>query len=234
MNYEIYCDENFPDLFNSEKPKARHMLIGGIWIPSEFRSVIKKDIVSLREKHATWGEIKWTKVSPTRINFYIDLIELFFSYPSDVKFRCIAIDRNAYDSNINNGDNELGFYKFYYQLLHHWICDGNDYSIFCDTKTNRDKNRLKVLSRCLQSSNQSAKIQLIQSLPSKQVVAIQLCDLLLGAVSGRINQTISPGAAKEQLVHLIEKRLGVRELSHTARDAKKFNIFRINLQRGRQ
>lgn len=232
MDFEVYCDENFPDLFTSTRPKARYMMIGGLWIPSDRRNHVKENISRIREKHQAWGEIKWTKVSPSKLDFYQELIDLFFSYGANMRFRCIAIDREAYDAARNNGDNELGFYKFYYQLIHHWIFDHNSYSIFCDTKTNRDKYRLKVLRQCLGYSNRTSQVTSIQALPSKQVVLIQLCDLLLGAASSRMNNTLTQGSAKSELVQLLESRLNVHQLGPTSRNADKFNIFKINLQGG--
>jgi hypothetical protein len=232
MDFEVYCDENFPDLFTSAHPKARYMMIGGLWIPSGLRAHVKERISDLRERHQAWGEIKWTKVSPSKLDFYLDLIDLFFSYQKSMRFRCIAIDREVYDAARNNGDNELGFYKFYYQLIHHWVSDHNTYSIFCDTKTSRNKTRLNVLHRCLSNSNHLSQIHSIQALPSKQVVLIQLCDLLLGAASSRINQTLSEGSAKADIVQRIENQLRIPKLVPTYRDAIKFNIFKINLQGG--
>ena len=232
MDFEVYCDENFPDLFTSASPKVRYMMIGSLWIPSDRRSHAKESISKIREKHQAWGEIKWTKVSPSRRDFYLELIDLFFSYGADMRFRCIAIDREAYDAARNNGDNELGFYKFYYQLVHHWIFDHNTYSIYCDTKTNRDKDRLKVLRQCLTYSNRTSQVTSIQALPSKQVVLIQLCDLLLGAASSRINGTLTPGTCKYELVKLLESRLNIHQLGPTSRNTEKFNIFKINLQGG--
>jgi hypothetical protein len=232
MDFEVYCDENFPDVFTSARPKARFMMIGSLWIPSEQRSHVKERILEIRTKHQAWGEIKWTKISPSKRDFYFDIIELYFSCGADMRFRCIAIDREAYDAAWNNGDNELGFYKFYYQLIHHWIFDHNAYSIFCDTKINRGKDRLNVLRQCLAHSNKTSQITSIQALPSRQVVLIQLCDLLLGAASSRMNGTLTEGSCKCELVKLIESRLNIHRLGPTGRNDDKFNIFKINLQGG--
>jgi len=232
MNFDVYCDENFPDLFTSEHPLARYMMIGSVWIPVELRREVKTKVADIREAHNTWGEIKWTKVIPQKWNFYSELIKLFFSYGTEMRFRCIAIDRVAYYADRNNGDNELGFYKFYYQMLHHWIFDHNNYTIFCDTKLNRDKNRLKVLQRCLAYANINSTIARVQSLPSKELVLMQLCDLLLGAASSRLNNTLTSGSTKEALVHLIERQLDIHQIAPTAMSEQKFNIFQINLKGG--
>lgn len=232
MQFEVYCDEAMPDLFTSRKKKGRYLIIGSLWLPAELKGELKEKVKGLRERHNTWGEIKWTKVSPSRLPFYLDLIDLFESYGMDLRFRCIAVDSSQVDMRWHDSDEELGFYKFYYQLLHHWILDFNEYRIFCDTKTNQDPSRLQVLQRCLSSANLSASIPQIQSLPSKQVVLIQLCDLLLGAASSRLNQTLQPGGAKEQVVRRLESHLGIEHIGPTHRDAEKFNVFRIRLQGG--
>ena len=114
MQFEVYCDEAFPDLFTSEKPQGQYLMIGSLWLQSELRDEVKAKIKILREKHNAWGEIKWTNVSPSRIGFYIDLIEMFVGYGDKMRFRCIAADQRQVNRNFHHGDHELGFYKFYY------------------------------------------------------------------------------------------------------------------------
>ncbi len=232
MKFEVYCDEAMPDLFTSKKPGGRYLMIGSLWLPAPLREEIKGKIRSLRETHNTWGEIKWSKVSSSRLKFYLSLVDLFASYELNMRFRCIAVDHAQINMSLHDNDSELGFYKFYYQLLHHWILDFNEYNIFCDIKTNRDPERLKVLKRCLKYTNLSSTIKDIQSLPSRQVVLIQLCDLLLGAASSRINSTLKDGSAKSELVRHLEKRLGVDTLAPTPKGTEKFNIFRIQINGG--
>lgn len=232
MRFEVYCDEALPDLFSSKNPRGRYLMIGSLWIPAELREEVKRKVDEIRARHKAWGEIKWAKISPARIGFYFDLIDLFESYGLDMRFRCIAVDSTQVNLSLHENDGELGFYKFYYQVLHHWILDFNEYRIFCDTKTNRDPKRLPVLQHCLANANLSSAIASVQALPSGQVALIQLCDLMLGAASCRLNQTLRQGSAKEAVVKRLEGHLGVAELSATPRGADKFNIFRIRLQGG--
>jgi hypothetical protein len=231
MNFEIYCDENHPELFTSKNSTAHYLMIGSLWLPTELRSEIKDKIWALREKHNAWVEIKWCKVSKGKLPFYLELVELFQSYGQELRFRCIAVDHKSFDSRWHKNDNELGFYKFYYQLLHHWIADFNKYGIFCDIKTNRNLKRLLVLKDCLNKANLSASIYQVQALPSRSVVLMQLTDLLLGMSSSRLNKTLRVGSAKEQLVKRFEQYRG-GELAPTPRTENKFNIFKINLQGG--
>ena len=233
MKFEVYCDEVMPDVFTSARPQARYLMIGSLWLPAELREDAKTKIGLLRARFGVWGEMKWTKISPAKAEFYYELVDLFMSYGMDMRFRCIAVDRTQVNMALHNNDGELGFYKFYYQLLHHWILDFNEYRIFCDLKTNRDRSRLRVLKRCLDYANKSATIADVQSLPSPEVALLQLCDVLLGTASSRLNETLTPGTAKESLVKRIEARLDLHgSLSPTSAAEKKFNIFKIRLEGG--
>nr|WP_315399311.1 DUF3800 domain-containing protein [uncultured Duganella sp.] len=231
MKFEVYCDEANPDVLTSEAPRARYLMIGSLWIPAELREELKGKIYALRQQHLTWGEIKWTKVSASKSDFYIELVNLFMGYGEHVRFRCIAVDREQINLALHDNDGELGFYKFYYQLLHHWILDFNQYQIYCDAKCNRDLKRLPVLAKCLSRASLTSSIERVQSLPSSEVVLIQLCDLLLGAASSRVNGTLGKNTAKAALVKHLESALG-HALRPTPKAEEKFNIFKIRLQGG--
>jgi len=233
MDFEVYCDETLQDLFTSDKPRANFVMIGGLWVQANIKNEIKNKINHIKKRHNAWGEIKWTKISPSKLDFYLELIDLFCCHGNVLRFRCIAIDNKQFDIKLHENDGELGFYKFYYQLLHHWIIGSNKYRIFCDTKTNRDPKRIYTLRRCLNHANIMADIIDVQALPSRQVVLIQLCDLLLGAASSRINETLNPNSAKEEVVKYLENKLCVDRIRPTGKDESKFNVFKIQLQGGR-
>lgn len=230
MKFEVYCDESLPDILTSENPSGQYLMIGSLWLPSELRSDAKSRINELRQKHSVHGEVKWRKISPSRKEFYVDLIDLFFSFGMDMRFRCIAVDRNQINMAWHGGDAELGFYKFYYQVLHHWILDNNDYTIFCDLKVNRDRTRLNTLKTVLTQANRTSRIEAVQSLPSEEVSLLQACDVLLGAASSRLNQRTN-GSAKEDVIQHLESRLD-RKLGGTPRNERKFNVFKIQLKGG--
>lgn len=232
MRIDVYCDEAYPDLFSSKKPKARYMVIGSLWLRTEDRISYKNSIHHLRDQYNVGGEFKWTKLSPSRVGFYEALIGWFHEQGENLRFRCIVIDHSQVNLvRFHDNDQELGFYKFYYQLLHHWIHDFNEYSIFCDFKSNRRRDRLHVLKRCLQNSNLSSVIENVQAVRSKESVLIQLTDVLVGITSMRLNRRIAPGRAKAEVVLRFEELLQ-RKITPTALSEKKFNIFSINLQGG--
>lgn len=224
MDFEVYCDESRQEYFRNPPDAAnKFVLIGSLWIEAQQRANIKTKIKALREVHDVHGEFKWTRVSPSRQSFYTSLIDLFFTEP--IRFRCIVLPANQLDSiHFHNNDNELMFYKFYYQLLHHWILDFNTYHIFVDLKTNRAKQRLAHLRGFLDKANYFSNVVRVQALPSKQVDLLQLVDLLIGAVGFRFNQD-GTSAAKNTVINNIEQHIG-HPLQPTRKTEEKFNIFR--------
>lgn len=106
-----------------------------IWSYKSIRAELKDKIKELMKKHNVYDEIKWKNVSNSKYYFYEELIDLFFSYNNEVRFRCIVVDAEKVDMEVyNNNDDELGFYKFYYQLIYHWLNTNNTYSIYTDCK----------------------------------------------------------------------------------------------------
>ncbi len=231
MKFLVYCDETLPDLFTTSKPIDKRLMIGSLWIEEELKDNFKNKIKILRDKYNCWGEIKWTKVSESKEQFYLELIDLFFSYGLQARFRAIGVDPTQVNWAMHGNDKELSFYKFYYFLLKKWLHDFNEYSIFCDAKVNRDLSRLNKLHKILENANWNANIQRIQGLPSKEVVLIQLADLFLGATSARINNIGLTNKAKINLIEHIEKHL-VRKIQPTWMDEQKWNVFNINLGGG--
>ncbi len=232
MKFDIYCDESYPDLLASKSPPAKFLVIGSLWLPRDRREQFKSALHELRDRYLVGGEFKWQKVSPSRSKFYQELVDWFFDCGELLRFRCVAIDHTEVNLiKYHENDQELGFYKFYYQLLHHWILDFNEYSVFCDFKTNRSPDRLHVLEQCLGRANLSSRITNVQALRSEESVLIQLSDVLTGLAAARLNNSLKPQAFKRILAEYLEKRLGSR-LGPTNRDEQKFNVFSMRLEGG--
>ena len=232
MKFEVYCDESRPDLLCSQHSTAQYMVIGSLWLPSKNRDQMKADIHALRNKYRMGGEFKWQKVSPSRIDFYRELIDWFVTMRDDLRFRCIVVEHQQVDLlRFHNNDQELGFYKFYYQMLHHWILDFNQYSVFCDFKSNRVGTRLSGLQRCLANANFLSEVVNVQAVRSKESVLIQTADVLTGIAAAKLNNKLMVGSAKWELVLHMEQGLG-RQIAPTYQNEQKFNVFNINLGGG--
>ena len=232
MDFDVYCDEAYPDLFTSSVKNNRFMVIGSLWLPIEKRSQFKTDIHNLRDRYKIGSEFKWQKITPSKLDFYISLTDWFFKQKNDLRFRAIVVDSKAVNMKYHGDDAELGFYKFYYQNLHKWIYDNNSYNIFCDYKTNRIYNRLPKLKEVLGNANLFAEIKNLQAVRSKESVLIQLVDVLTGAIAAKFNNTLNPKSAKSQFISHLESKLPKKEILPTMSTAKKVNIFKILLEGG--
>lgn len=221
MRFEVYCDESRQENFvRREDGTAKQVLIGGIWIEAVRRQEYKDAIRELRDRHRVGAEFKWNRVSPSRGEFYRGLVDLFFE--SEMRFRCIVLPANELDAvTFAQADDELMFYKFYYQLIHHWILDFNDYRVFVDIRTNRVHDRLRTLERCLANANLTSTIS-VQALPSEDLDILQLADVLIGAVGYRSH--LGTSRAKLGVVEAVEAQIGHR-IAATTRGEEKFNIF---------
>jgi hypothetical protein len=228
MDFEVYCDESRQELFTG-RDRNGFVVIGSLWLESVHRKHLKDRIGELRERHQVRGEFKWQKVSPIRERFYLDLVELFFGEP--IRFRTIVLAAEEMDAvHFHNADSELMFYKFYYQLLHHWILDQNTYRIFIDAKTNRVRGRVRTLEQVLRNANLTAEIANVQALPSRELDLIQLADVLVGAVSFAFNGG-GESRTKRAMIGRIEEHLE-HPIAPTSRAEQKFNIFRFRPEGG--
>lgn len=229
MNYEVFCDESCIEaLF--DKTAHDYTVIGGIWIPSDSRTELKQKINEIKKKYDKYGEMKWNKVAPSTLPLYTELVDFFFN-TYNIRFRAITINTEKVNNEIfNNGSGELGFYKFYFQLIYHWLIEGNSYKIFLDYKVNAQKSRVNDLCKILRNST-SATIELTQALPSHQSTLIQLADVLTGVVSSSFNKSDCATGPKAELRKVVEKYLG-HEIMATPPSEQKFNVFDINLRKG--
>jgi hypothetical protein len=200
MDFDIYCDESRQEYFaaRSADGQARFVLIGGLWVIAEQREMLKDQVKQLRVAHDVRGEFKWTRVSPSRLPFYLALVDLFFASDA-MRFRCLVLPANQLDAiRFHGGDNELMFYKFYYQLLQHWILDFNTYRIFTDLRTNRVRQRLEKLREVLDNSNRFANVASVQALPSEQLDLLQLADVLIVLLQGEDFHLLWPARVLSQ------------------------------------
>lgn len=229
MKFDVYCDESSPDLLYHREAN-KYSLIGSLWLPYDKRAEFKQSINEIKKNHHYYSEIKWKKVSNNFKGFFIDLVTYFFQ-TEYLRFRVILVESNKIDLiKFHKSDAELSFYKFYYQLIHHWLLDFNEYNIFLDYKTNKERFRIKDLRNALSNSNLTTNIINVQSIPSAQSLGIQVTDFLTGAINGKFNSQIT-SEAKISVIDKIEEFIG-KEISPTGKSVEKFNVFKINLQGG--
>lgn len=224
--FHVYCDESRPEAIGSDNLVDKYAVIGGIWVEKKDVRKVKKEVSRLRDFYNVYGEMKWNKVTPSKIDFYKDIINMFFELDT-IRFRCIVVDGTKVNlSKFHKSDKELGFYKFYYQLLYHWLNKNDYYSIFVDYTKNKEHNRLSELKSVLNNAS-LAIVKNLQAVESKQTTLIQIADLLIGAIGYKYN-TYNTSEAKNSIIELLEKNIG-HGVKPTLRTQNKFNVFEIRL-----
>lgn len=229
---ELYCDESRQDLFynrNVISDTNKYIFIGGIMINRDDRKEIKVKINELKRKYNLniKTELKWNRVTKKYLNLYKEMIDVYIEY--NINFRTICIDSTKIDLKYHDDNAELGFYKFYYQLLNNWILKDFKYTIYTDIKTYSDPNVLNDLKRCLNNKNHPNSIEKIYAIESHESVFLQLEDILMGATSYKMNFGENGNSnVKLELIKYIEKKLG-HKIKPTSKNVKKFNLFEIRL-----
>ncbi|MGQ7161495.1 DUF3800 domain-containing protein [Corynebacterium diphtheriae] len=227
----VFCDESRPEALRAASITQRYLCIGSIWVDRERVREVNEEIRALQIKYSKMGEVKWGKVSPSSIQFNCELIDLFFDERFNLQFRAIVVDNQKVDLSYHNNDQELGFYKFYYQMLKHKLINGCSYRIYCDLKTNKMRGRASTLEHYLQTYCLGS-VEMVQLLPSNDLPLMQLTDLLLGAVSTKFNFRIPKSPAKNEVISTIERHIG-HLIQPTRKNEQKFNVFCIEPGMGR-
>jgi hypothetical protein len=218
----IYCDESR----HTSDPADAYFVIGGIACPRENKREIVHKIHLLKKKYNTQGEFGWKRLSPNRKNFYWAILNLFIE-EKNLAFRCIVVDRNNLDhGKYNQGDQELGFYKLYYQMLVHWIKPENKYHIYLDWQQNKMQHRFSTLRDILRKKlSGRAKIDCLEPVGSKNIPMIGLTDLIIGAIGYEWNKRTTSNI-KVAFCKKLAASLGKEDLkTSTFLIKNKFDIF---------
>ena len=217
--FNIYCDESC-HLEHDHKP---YMLLGNISCAYPQVKRHSERIKELKKKHHFYAEIKWTNVSPSKLPFYIELIDYFFD--TDLKFRTVAVRKE----NIMCKEHQMTFddfyYKMYYQLLNHKVDSEYHYNVYLDIKDTWSNTKVTKLQDIL--NVKYGVFQKVQCIRSEESLLLQLTDLLMGAISYEINVQEKKSSAKEKVIAQIKKHCP--DLSHT-NSSNKLNLFFINLK----
>ena len=95
MLFNIYCDESC----HLEHDGINVMVLGSIWCPQSKLKEINHRIQEIKARNGIKkeAELKWTKLSPSQQDAYLDLINYFFD-DDDLHFRAVVIpDKSKLD-----------------------------------------------------------------------------------------------------------------------------------------
>lgn len=221
----IYCDESC----HLENDRQQAMVLGAVHMPESRKKEVSTRISEIKRRHGMSSdfEIKWTKVSPSKLQMYLDIVDYFFD-DDHLKFRCIvAPNKPALDHKKFNQDHDDWYYKMYYQLISFLMKPKNTYKIYLDIKDTRSKEKVRTLHDVLCGSKLDFSrnmIKNVQQVRSHEVVHVQIADLLIGAMSYKA-RGLDTSTAKTKIVDRISERSGYKLSKSTLYNEEKFNIF---------
>ncbi len=131
--YLLYCDESC----HLPNDGIDIMILGTVYCKERYKEQIFKDIRKIKEKHSLspYFEVKWTKVSPAKIELYIELMEYFFENDNLFFRGLVAKGKNSLGhSRYNDGSYNSWYYKMYYSLIDKIIFPDESYRIYVDIK----------------------------------------------------------------------------------------------------
>jgi|APMI01.1.fsa_nt_gi hypothetical protein len=232
----IYCDESC-HLQNDKEPV---MVIGAVYCPIEKKEEIFERLYSFKVKHnlipknkkndnenRTYYELKWNKVSKSKIEYYKDVINYFFD-DDDLQFRVLVVsNKSAIDYEKFNHTHDTFYYKMYFGMLKAILNPENSHHIYIDIKDTRSKEKVHKLEQVLRNDKYDYSkeiIKKVQQVRSHEVEILQLTDLLVGATA-YVNRGLANSKAKNELINLIKHRSKYSLTKSTLLKERKFNVF---------
>ena len=232
----IYCDESC-HLQNDKEPD---MVIGSVYCPIEKNEEIFERLYSFKLKHnlipknkkndnenRTYYELKWNKVSKSKIEYYKDVINYFFD-DDDLQFRVLVVsNKSAIDYEKFNHTHDTFYYKMYFGMLKAILNPENSHHIYIDIKDTRSKEKVHKLEQVLRNDKYDYSkeiIKKVQQVRSHEVEILQLTDLLVGATA-YVNRGLANSKAKNELINLIKHRSKYSLTKSTLLKERKFNVF---------
>jgi len=240
--YHIYCDE-------SRQCQDRYMVLGGILIAAENVPNFNATMLAYREEQNMKSELKWSKVTNQKFSEYQRFVDYFFALNNTDKlhFRCIIIDNHQVNHHkFNQGNKELGFYKFYYQLLLHCFAfpyynraDNTRFIIHPDSRnSDYSLGELKIiLNRGINKKlgQDVDPIVAIEPKDSKASELVQINDIVLGAIGFQKNGyhlLAESRRAKIELAQYIADSAGLKNLTEdTLWGTNRFTIWNFQLRK---
>ena len=223
--HNIYCDEGC----HLENDQQNSMFLGGVWCSKDKIKEILKRIKEYKIKHGLKSntEIKWTKISPKKVDLYLDIIDYFFDN-DDLHFRCIIIpDKKKLNHDRFNQNHDEFYYKIYFGMLKTILDPQEKYNIYIDIKDTHGAKKIKKLQEVLCNNLYDFDrkiVENIQLVRSHEIGIIQMADILIGAISYNF-RGLETSEAKLKIINRIKDRSGYGLKKTTLLKENKLNLF---------
>lgn len=208
-------------LILDESEEHSKMVLGGVLIPETSLPNFEAEFVKLRIKHKLFGELKWNRIDQYHKR-YCDFLDLFFE-DTKVTFHSICYRRGGVDK-----------YRAAFVLIRTvtWKMQNagiNEplYVLFDNDGSLGDKEAREIRKIADKDLRFKQKLEFCSQGTSHILGAMQIADLLTGAVSSSINSVSISQKRSSVVSHIIKKNNGV-ELNWASLRLPKLFDFKIH------
>ena len=216
--FGVFCGESW------------HMASGGIRMTAGALACPLADVrpcaEAMRALKARHGlkpdfEVKWTKVSPAKAGFYVELVDLFLRHDR-LRFSGATVE--------DAGEGARASRERIHEALGRWLLGAvtggaHRYRVYLDVDDTRGGARLRRLREAAAGGPAGCgrpQVERIQQIRSRESGTMQMADVLTGALA-YASRGLSGNAGKAAVAARLRERLGPEALTDAARSPK-FNV----------
>jgi hypothetical protein len=233
---DVYVDE-------TSQNKHEYLVLGGIIIHTQCVSRFNELIENARKPELPFGEMKWEKVSRSKLGAYKRVVDAFFDNDEDcqpLEFHSVIVyTPNLKDKLYNSGSREIGFNKDVYQLCMKFgrLYRQRLFHVYPDER--QTKNSPEELRQILnfgmrkKGDGRDWPFRRIHFQDSKKVYALQVVDILIGGIAYRLNKhhtKADASPAKLELSQYILDRANIQDVYRDSKMSGKFTVWHRRLR----
>lgn len=229
---EVYIDES--------STRHRYLVLGAVVVLRDHSATLAAQIQTARLPELPQGEMKWTKVSQTKLPAYTRVVDCFFQTRLRLfEFHSVVIDTSRQRHQLyNQGSHEIGFNKEMYQLA--FKC-GRLYQtlfhVYPDRRVTdqRPEDLRLMLNRGIRRKGDKRDwpYRRLQFRDSHNTPFIQLADILAGSIAYHLNghrHVMDASPAKAALSDHILRNAGIRDIFRDTAIRGKFTVWHRQLR----
>ncbi len=205
--------------------------IGAVLVPADAVGDLSHALLSILESHGLQRELKWTAIRSHVVTRAASLACVEEVLRRGASFQIIVVSKRAY--RLWAGDQEVAFYKSYWQLARHMAKEAS-VDLVIDDRSDRYPRRAEVLhlvaNRALAKMQAGGTVKSVRKADSRSEPLLQVADLLVGAVTCDTNRYLRSAfevhAAKVSFIENLAKLLGWDRLCYDTMPSNgRFNIW---------
>jgi hypothetical protein len=223
--YNVYCDESC----HLERDRHPVMVLGAVWCPLERTKEISGRLREIKRRHGMGPdfEVKWTKVSGSKLRMYMELVDYFFD-DDHLHFRGLIAPKEGLNHTAFNQAHDDWYYKMYFDMLKVLFEPESQYRVYLDIKDTRGTAKVQKLHDVICNNMydfQRSIVERVQVIRSHESHILQVTDLLVGAIS-HINRGLEGSPGKSSLIQRMKDRSKYSLVRTTLYREEKMNLLR--------